>query len=85
MSTGDLLDFERAWPRHSSHKEIAIRSRGLTPARFYALLHRAATSLEGQAHDALTAHRVVRRRMLLSVRAHERTSSSPTSPGGTGR
>lgn len=61
LSTGDLLDFERAWPRHSNAKENAIRERGLTPARYYALLHRAAASHEGQAHDALTAHRVVRR------------------------
>ena len=58
MGTGELLDFERAWPRHSHAKEIAIRGRGITPARYYQLLHRAAASLEGQAHDALTARRV---------------------------
>lgn len=61
MSTGELLDFERTWPRHSHAKENAIRDRGLTPARYYQLLHRAARSLEGQAHDAITAHRVLRR------------------------
>lgn len=58
MGTGDLLDFERTWPRHSHAKEIAIRARGLTPARYYQLLHRAAVSLEGQAHDAITARRI---------------------------
>lgn len=58
MGTGDLLDFERVHPRHTGAKEIAIRARGLTPARYYALLHRAAASIEGQAHDAVTAHRV---------------------------
>lgn len=61
MGTGDLLDFERAWPRHSHAKEIAIRAHGLKPARYYQLLRRAAASHEGQAHDAHTAHRVSRR------------------------
>ena len=61
MGTKELLDFERAWPRHSSHKETAIRARGLTPARYYQLLGRVAASAEGQAHDAVTAHRVIRR------------------------
>ncbi|WP_248145043.1 DUF3263 domain-containing protein [Microbacterium aoyamense] len=61
MGTGELLDFERAWPRHSTRKETAIRDRGLTPARYYLLLQRAAASLEGQEHDAITAHRVSRR------------------------
>lgn len=58
MSTGELLDFERAWPRHSHAKENAIRDRGLTPARYYQLLRRAAVSLDGLAHDPLTARRV---------------------------
>lgn len=62
MTIGELLDFESAWPRHSHAKELAIRARGLTPARYYVLLRRAASSLEGQAHDAITAHRVTRGR-----------------------
>ncbi|WP_396652299.1 hypothetical protein [Microbacterium sp. SLBN-146] len=33
----------------------------LTPARCYVLLARAAASHEGLAHDAVTAHRVLRR------------------------
>jgi Protein of unknown function (DUF3263). len=61
MGTGDLLDFERAWPRHTGAKEIAIRERGLTPARYYVMLRRAAVSIDGQAHDAVTAHRVTAR------------------------
>lgn len=62
MTTGELLDFERAWPRHTGAKENAIIDRlGLKPARYYQLLRRAASSLEGQAHDAITAHRVMRR------------------------
>lgn len=58
MRPGDLLDLEAAWPRHSHAKENAIRERDLTPARYYQLLHRAAASLEGQAHHAITACRV---------------------------
>jgi hypothetical protein len=57
-----LLDFERAHPRHSGHKETAIiETLGLAPARYYVLLKRAAESIEGQAHDAITSHRVLRR------------------------
>lgn len=61
MGTEELLDFERAWPRHSGRKETAIRAHHLTPARYYQLLHRAAASLDGQAHDAITAHRIASR------------------------
>ncbi|WP_198517639.1 DUF3263 domain-containing protein [Microbacterium lacus] len=60
-SPAQLLDFERQWPRHSGRKESAIISElQLDPARYYVLLKRAAESLEGQAHDGLTAHRVLR-------------------------
>ena len=59
----ELLDFERAHPTHSGFKEERIRATfSLTPARYYQLLFRAAASHDGQAHDALTAHRVTRRR-----------------------
>lgn len=78
MGTGDLLDFESAWPRHSHAKENAIRDRGLTPARYYQLLHRAAASLEGQAHDAITAHRVARRAHILPTLASNRAPRSPS-------
>lgn len=57
-----LLDFEAAHPKHSGWKEERIRADlGLAPARYYQLLHRAAASIEGQAHDAMTAHRLLRR------------------------
>ena len=57
-----LLEFETQWPRHSGVKEEAIiRELGVRPARYYVLLHRAAASLDGQAHHAITAHRVLHR------------------------
>lgn len=74
MTFAEILDFERAHPRHSHAKELAIRARALTPARYYQLLARAAASHEGQAHDALTAHRVMRRRSL-STRSFQRDSA----------
>jgi hypothetical protein len=62
MGTGELLDFERAWPRHSGAKDNAIRDQlGMTPARYYVLLHRAAVTLDGMAHDPQMA-RIVRER-----------------------
>lgn len=58
-TVAQLLDFEARWPRNSGRKETVIISElGLAPARFYVLLRRAAVSLEGQAHDAITARRV---------------------------
>lgn len=54
-----LLAFESRWPRHSGSKEEQIRRElGITPARFYQLLHRAARSVEGIAADPITARRV---------------------------
>lgn len=62
MGTGELLDFERAWPRHSGAKENAIIDvLGMKPAVYYSRLHREAASIDGQAHDPITAHRVLRR------------------------
>lgn len=58
MRITDCLDFEAERPRHTPAKDEAIRARGLTPARYYVLLARAARSAEGQAHDAITARRV---------------------------
>lgn len=59
MTVGELLDFERQWGRHTGAKENAIRDDlGLAPARYYVLLGRAARSIEGQAHDPMTARRV---------------------------
>lgn len=62
MSPRTLLAFESLWPRHDGTKELAIRRElGLTPARYYALLARAARSAEGIAGDPITA-RMVRER-----------------------
>lgn len=62
MDATRLLDFEAKWPRHTGAKEELIRDElRISPARYYQLLNRAAASLEGQAHDPITAHRVLRR------------------------
>ena len=54
-----LLAFERSHPRHNGTKEETIRAElGLTPARYYVLLGRAARSLEGMRADPITARRV---------------------------
>jgi len=63
-----LLAFEQAWPRHDGTKEMAIRDElGLTPARFYQLLGRAARTHDGIAANPITARRV-RERMVSSSR-----------------
>ena len=65
-----LLAFERAHPRHDGTKEEIIRAElGLTPARYYVLLARAARSVEGMRADPITARRV---RDTLESRAAER-------------
>lgn len=57
-----LLAFEAAHPRHNGMKEERIRAElGITPARFYQLLNRAACTREGIAADPVTA-RAVRER-----------------------
>lgn len=61
-TTIELLDFESNYPRWSGQQEEDIRLRfGFGPARYFQLLHRAAATLDGQAHDPMTAHRVLRR------------------------
>lgn len=63
MTPARLLTFERNHPRHDGTKEEAIRAElGLTPARYYVLLSRAARTVEGMAFDAITARRVRERR-----------------------
>lgn len=60
-TVAELLNFEARWPRHSGYKEAAIIDDfAVAPARYYVLLRRAASCLEGQAHDPFTAHRVLR-------------------------
>lgn len=59
MPPETLLAFESAWPRHTGTKDLAIRAElGITPARFYQLLARAAKTAEGIAADPITARRV---------------------------
>lgn len=59
MPPDTLLAFERSWPQHSGYKETAIRRElGITPARYYQLLRRAARSLDGMQTDPITARRV---------------------------
>jgi len=78
VTSGELLDFERAWPRHSSAKENAIIDElGMKPARYYQLLARAARSREGQAHDPFTAKRVNNRAGRWATR-----SATPARIGG---
>lgn len=65
-TAAELLNFESAHPqrRHGNGwKEEAIRAKfGITPARYYQLLHRAARSAEGQRQDPVTA-RIIRDRV----------------------
>jgi hypothetical protein len=69
MLPGTLLAFERAHPRHDGTKEESIRAElGLTPARYYVLLARAARSVEGMRADPITARRVRERVELSAVR-----------------
>lgn len=64
-----LLDFAAAHPVVRGEVENQIRrDLGITPARYFQLLGRAARSLEGQAHDPITAHREIRRMRRLDQR-----------------
>ena len=59
MTPQELLDFEAAHPGHSTAKENAIRERfDINEVRYYVLLARAADSMDGIAHDPITARRV---------------------------
>lgn len=61
MDATRLLDFETAWPRHSSAKEETIRSElQLTPARYYQLLARAIDTREALEYDPMLTHRLRR-------------------------
>ena len=64
LTIAELLDFETANPKHTGAKEIRIRDElHTTPARYYQLLHRAADTQEGQAHNPTTA-RIIRARRI---------------------
>ena len=58
-----LIDFETANPVHRSTKETIIRDQlKITPARYYQLLHRAADTEAGIAHNPITARQIRARR-----------------------
>lgn len=63
MTPEQLIRFEADWPRHNGDKELAIRARGLTPARYYMLLNRAARNIDGIRVDPIVARRVRERSM----------------------
>lgn len=59
VTPADLLAFEARWPHHTSAKGERIRSElGITPVRFYQLLHRFVMTREALEADPLTARRV---------------------------
>lgn len=59
MRPETLLAFEHAWSHHDGRKDLTIRRElGITPARFYQLLHRTAHTAEGIAADPIIARRV---------------------------
>ena len=68
MTPAELIHFEAAHPGNNSDKETTLRARGIAPARYYMLLHRAAYTVEGITADPVTA-RMVRDR---AVRGAER-------------
>lgn len=69
VTVPQLLTLEARYPGHPPAKYDAIRALGLTEARFYQLLLRAAASVEGQEFDAMTAHRVNRLRASATLSA----------------
>lgn len=56
-----ILAFEAGWHRHGGAKEEAIRADlGLTPARYYQLLHRLIDTAAAQAYDPFLVRRLRR-------------------------
>lgn len=59
----ELLDFEEQWPRWSGSKDEAIRARfGVTPARYFQLLHRTIDTAEAIEANPMLVRRLRRRR-----------------------
>lgn len=59
MTPAELLAFESRWPAHTPEKGEAIRrTLGVPPSRYYQLLLRAASSLDGIRADPITARLV---------------------------
>lgn len=58
-TVAELLDFEAGHRRHTGDKEMAIiRQLGITPARYYQLLHRAVPTEEALRHDPILTNRL---------------------------
>ena len=70
MSPTEALAFEAAHPENTPTKRVEILQLGLTEPRYYTLLTRAASSLEGIAADPITA-RLVRQRAQRAMEARE--------------
>jgi hypothetical protein len=65
MTPAQLLAFEHTHPRHDGTKEETIRAElGITPARYYVLLGRAARSHAGMSAHPITARTVRDRRRM---------------------
>ncbi|MCI1017864.1 DUF3263 domain-containing protein [Microbacterium sp. C5A9] len=59
MTPEELLEFESQWPPHTPDKGEAIRRRlRVSPPRYYQLLIRAASSLDGIRAHPITAREV---------------------------
>jgi len=68
----DILSFERQWWKHVGAKEAAIRDLfGITPTRYYQLVHGLLERPEALAYDAPL---VLRLRRLRETRLHARTA-----------
>lgn len=71
MTPDQLLDFERRHPSATPEKHSRIRrEHGISEIRYYALLARAAESVEGIKADPFTA-RMVRERAYSRARARQ--------------
>ncbi|MFT4233466.1 MAG: DUF3263 domain-containing protein [Microbacterium sp.] len=69
-----ILAFEEQWPRHSGHKEEAIRATlGITPARYYQRLGRVIDTEEALRADPLLVKRL---RRIRDDRVGERVRAS---------
>ncbi|MFK4760280.1 DUF3263 domain-containing protein [Microbacterium sp. ZW T5_45] len=78
MTPAELLAFEATYPMSTPDRDERIRRElGITPVRYYALLDRAARSLEGIAADPFTARRVRERADLRARRREARTMRVP--------
>lgn len=67
-TVAQLIAFEAAHPSPHGAKEELIRAElGVTPARYYQLLHRAITTEEAALADPVTTHRL--RRLTATRRA----------------